>query len=78
MPSGHLPTSDLVALAREVAGRLYSPDSGGSVGAAVVFAETTGPHAGQVKTAGHLLHLIEDDRAIQFGRRTAETLNLAA
>ena len=68
MPDQHPATSDLVALAREVATHAYSPYSGWKVGAAVVFAETTGPYAGaNVENGSYGLTICAERAAIFAG-----------
>jgi cytidine deaminase len=68
MPNEQPATIDLVALAREVAGHAYSPYSGWKVGAAVVFAETTGPHAGaNVENGSYGLTICAERAAIFAG-----------
>lgn len=68
MPTEPPATSDLVALAREVARQAYSPYSGWTIGAAVVFAETTGLHAGaNVENGSYGLSICAERAAIFAG-----------
>ena len=62
------PSSDLVALAREVATHAYSPYSGWQVGAAVVFAERKEPFQGaNVENGSYGLAICAERAAIFAG-----------
>jgi len=61
-------SSNLLALAREAAAHAYSPYSGWRVGAAVVFAETAGPHPGaNVENGSYGLTICAERAAICAG-----------
>jgi len=68
MPKQPSASSDLLALAREAAAHAYSPYSGWRVGAAVVFAETSGPHSGaNVENSSYGLTICAERAAICAG-----------
>lgn len=68
MQPGADAASDLITLARAAARQAYSPYSGWKVGAAVVFAESPGPHLGaNVENGSYGLTICGERAAIFAG-----------